>query len=251
MEVKLPFVPTNTCKSSMSKYGDVDDTMVWAVDEGGKYACGRDYGGPLFDGNVGVGVTIWGHKCDEKGIPGVYTRVGKFTSWISGQDDMEVSFCVGIESGGKGLVGGMFPFLRKGLFLRFCRPLSSMRFVVLHIFSHAISTPRYIFRPFPILSQGLFIKSWTGSYIPQASPQISSTTPTPITQCKNLTASIPVYDESIKIYRIIMCADTAGTGKCRYPISRWITVKARILCKGSLNAYWGRTLAYQIINIWQ
>ena len=225
--------------------------MVWAGIEGVEDALGRDSIGILLYSNMVVGVTIWGHKCSDKGIPGVYERVVKVISWNILQDNMQVSFCVGIESGGKGLVGGMFPFLRKGLFLRFCRPLSSMRFVVLHIFSHAISTPRYIFRPFPILSQGLFIKSWTGSYIPQESPQISSTTPTPITQCKNLTASIPVYDESIKIYRIIMCADTAGTGKCRYPISRWITVKARILCKGSLNAYWGRTLAYQIINIWQ
>ena len=110
MEVNLPFVPTNTCKSSMSKYGVVDDTMVCAGGEGGKDACGGDSGGPLFDGDVVVGVTSWGYKCAEKGIPGVYARVGKVISWISGQDDMKVSFCVGIESGGKVLVGGMFPF---------------------------------------------------------------------------------------------------------------------------------------------
>ena len=63
-------------------------------------------------------MTIWGHKCSEKGIPGVYKRVVKVISWNILQDNMQVSFCVGIESGGKELVGVMFPFLSKRLLLR-------------------------------------------------------------------------------------------------------------------------------------
>ena len=136
----------------------------------------------------------------------------------------------------KGVGGGDVSILRKMLFLWVCRPLPAMNFAGLYIFSHAISTPRSIFCPVPLLSQGLVIKSSTGSYTSQAPPKSSITTTTPTAQCKNLADAIPVYDASTQSSRVMTCAEIAGTGKCRFPISRGSTVKARRFCKGSCNA---------------
>ena len=106
-EVYVPLVPDNVCRSILSQYpaSAVDDTMICAGGEGGKDACGGDSGGPLFDGDVLVGVTSWGYKCAVKGVPGVYARAGKVIEWISEQENMQVSCHVGIALGGKGLGG--------------------------------------------------------------------------------------------------------------------------------------------------
>ena len=109
-EVYVPLVPDDFCRSRMSQYGTVDDTMVCAGGEGGKDACGGDSGGPLFHGDVLVGVTSWGYECAWTGIPGVYAKVGKVIRWISEQDDMQVSCHIDIAPGGKGLGERTFPF---------------------------------------------------------------------------------------------------------------------------------------------
>ena len=51
-------------------------------------ACQGDSGGPLF-GNYGrnnelilLGITSWGVGCGLNNFPGVYTKVGNYTSWI-------------------------------------------------------------------------------------------------------------------------------------------------------------------------
>ena len=71
MEMNVPFVTNNKFKSIMSKYkySNVYDTMICAVGEGGIDACDGDYRGPLFGGNMMVGLTFWRHKCGKKVIP--------------------------------------------------------------------------------------------------------------------------------------------------------------------------------------
>ncbi|XP_011555070.3 trypsin, alkaline B [Plutella xylostella] len=49
---------------------------------GGKGVCFRDSGGPLYYGNVLVGLPSWHLGCASKRYPGVNTKVSAFTDWI-------------------------------------------------------------------------------------------------------------------------------------------------------------------------
>lgn len=54
----------------------------------GKDTCGGDSGGPLFDldGDGGdplvLGITSFGLRCAQRGVPGIYTNVGYYADWI-------------------------------------------------------------------------------------------------------------------------------------------------------------------------
>lgn len=52
-----------------------------------------DSGGPVFVGNIQVGVVSWykGNCSNEEPLPNVFTRVSHFTNWIHEKIDEEVN----------------------------------------------------------------------------------------------------------------------------------------------------------------
>jgi len=83
-------VPSNDmCAKMMPDYLPWDETENSMICAGGsdKDACQGDSGGPLVcTGQDGVlrisGIVSWGVGCATEGIPGVYTNVRKYVSWI-------------------------------------------------------------------------------------------------------------------------------------------------------------------------
>ncbi|EGZ06482.1 serine protease trypsin-like protein [Phytophthora sojae] len=68
----------------------VDDTMVCAGGAAGKDSCVGDSGGPLIkDKGTGdsddilVGLSSWGVRCEDEGMPTVYSRVSTAVEWIN------------------------------------------------------------------------------------------------------------------------------------------------------------------------
>ncbi|XP_044532995.1 serine protease 42-like [Gracilinanus agilis] len=65
----------------------VNNKMICAYHPEGKDACQGDSGGPLVcqlgeHTWVQVGIVSWGIGCGEETVPGVYTRVSRFSKWI-------------------------------------------------------------------------------------------------------------------------------------------------------------------------
>ncbi|XP_076014040.1 transmembrane protease serine 7 [Genypterus blacodes] len=85
-KAKVPILRQSECKK---RYGPVSSRMLCAgVPSGEKDACRGDSGGPLSCQAPGggrwflIGIVSWGAGCGRPNLPGVYTRVNKFTSWI-------------------------------------------------------------------------------------------------------------------------------------------------------------------------
>ncbi|KAK2706238.1 hypothetical protein QYM36_016320 [Artemia franciscana] len=87
-QLTVPIYSDSACKSS--KYGTkaITENMMCAGYDNGKLdACQGDCGGPLHyhaaDRKIDIiGVVSWGQGFDRAGFPGVYTRVGRYLSWI-------------------------------------------------------------------------------------------------------------------------------------------------------------------------
>ncbi|XP_053697459.1 CLIP domain-containing serine protease B4-like [Sabethes cyaneus] len=75
---------------------NIDDRHICAGGEAGKDSCKGDSGGPLMDVVASeqgqavyylAGVVSFGRQCGTRGVPGVYTKISKFVSWISNHID--------------------------------------------------------------------------------------------------------------------------------------------------------------------
>jgi transmembrane protease serine 9 len=110
LEVRVPVVPLQTCYERYKKDGiAVTDNMLCAgYKTGGKDSCQGDSGGPLIvdverGGKIGVrqiGVVSWGVGCALPENYGVYTRLSRFSTWISANvpkrctpDDVQGGIC--------------------------------------------------------------------------------------------------------------------------------------------------------------
>lgn len=85
-QVKLNIVSRTNCNARDYYNGQILNSMVCAGITG-KDACQGDSGGPLVAKNAAgtyelVGVVSWGEGCGAVKRPGVFSRVGKFVSWI-------------------------------------------------------------------------------------------------------------------------------------------------------------------------
>lgn len=103
-EVALDYVPNSTCQSHYNLNGNSEsilNSMLCANepspdgnpdgDPFGEDSCQGDSGGPLYltktalNDSPQVGVTSFGHECGDAALPGVYTRVSQYLSWIEQQ----------------------------------------------------------------------------------------------------------------------------------------------------------------------
>uniref|UniRef100_A0A672FJ68 Peptidase S1 domain-containing protein n=1 Tax=Salarias fasciatus TaxID=181472 RepID=A0A672FJ68_SALFA len=88
-EVEVPVVGNRQCNCNLG-VGRITDNMLCAgLTEGGRDACQGDSGGPLVSRQGGVwvqlGIVSFGSGCANPGLPGVYTRVSRYMSWINGR----------------------------------------------------------------------------------------------------------------------------------------------------------------------
>ncbi|XP_063709390.1 serine proteinase stubble [Culicoides brevitarsis] len=90
-EVSVPIVSNDKCKTMFLRAGRhefIPDIFLCAGHEfGGQDSCQGDSGGPLqVKGKDGryflAGIISWGIGCAEANLPGVCTRISKFTPWI-------------------------------------------------------------------------------------------------------------------------------------------------------------------------
>jgi len=87
-EVSVPIISNAICNNASHYNGEITANMLCAgFDAGGKDSCQGDSGGPLVIDNGGqwqlAGVVSWGYGCAEPYLPGVYTRVSNFTTWVN------------------------------------------------------------------------------------------------------------------------------------------------------------------------
>jgi len=82
LEVDVDTYSDQFCNDLYVNY--VPETMVCAGTEaGGKDSCQGDSGGPLLrQDNVQVGIVSSGFGCGAPNVPGIYTEVAAFETWI-------------------------------------------------------------------------------------------------------------------------------------------------------------------------
>ncbi|KAL2077974.1 hypothetical protein ACEWY4_025659 [Coilia grayii] len=88
-EVEVPVVGNRQC-NCLNGVGSITENMICAgVLNGGKDTCQGDSGGPMMSKQekrwVQSGIVSWGFGCARPELPGVYSRVSRFQSWISSE----------------------------------------------------------------------------------------------------------------------------------------------------------------------
>lgn len=91
-EASVPIIDNVTCNGPDSYNGRITENMVCAGFEvGGTDACQGDSGGPLVlpDGETWVqaGIISWGDACAQPNFYGVYTRIHRYSDWLTGYVD--------------------------------------------------------------------------------------------------------------------------------------------------------------------
>ncbi|XP_056152889.1 transmembrane protease serine 9-like [Lampris incognitus] len=86
-EVEVPVVGNRRC-NCLNGIGAITDNMICAgVLAGGKDACQGDSGGPMVSQQDSVwiqsGIVSFGFGCARPNLPGVYSRVSRYQSWIN------------------------------------------------------------------------------------------------------------------------------------------------------------------------
>ncbi|XP_058510114.1 transmembrane protease serine 9-like [Solea solea] len=85
-EVELPMIGNRECNCFYGVGAITDNMMCAGLQAGGKDTCEEDSGGPLvskYDSRwIQAGVVSSGAECGKPGLPGVYTRVSRYESWI-------------------------------------------------------------------------------------------------------------------------------------------------------------------------
>ncbi|KAL0868676.1 hypothetical protein ABMA27_008127 [Loxostege sticticalis] len=86
LDVQIYTINNDLCRERyMTANETVTENMICAgvLDVGGRDACSGDSGGPLYDGNVIIGVISWGLGCGNDTFPGVSANVASYTNWIA------------------------------------------------------------------------------------------------------------------------------------------------------------------------
>ncbi|XP_078126426.1 chymotrypsin-like protease CTRL-1 isoform X2 [Sander vitreus] len=112
-EVSVPVVSNTQCNAA---YESITSNMICAgLTAGGKDSCQGDSGGPLVTKSgstwVQVGVVSFGRDCAQPNLPGVYTRVSQYNSWINNQINGTTSGTAHLVSLSAPLLLSLFPIL--------------------------------------------------------------------------------------------------------------------------------------------
>ncbi|KAK5649790.1 hypothetical protein RI129_000819 [Pyrocoelia pectoralis] len=89
----VPIVPRETCSAKFRQYRPITDVHICAGGSQGRDSCYGDSGGPLLGQFHEIingrgqfyqeGVVAWSVACGVQGFPTVYTRVAKYSTWIT------------------------------------------------------------------------------------------------------------------------------------------------------------------------
>ncbi|XP_054913741.1 testisin-like [Poeciliopsis prolifica] len=86
-EVKVPVIGNRQCKCLLERSKITDNMICAGVLSGGKDSCQGDSGGPMVSKQssrwIQSGVVSFGVGCARPNLPGVYTRVSRYQSWIN------------------------------------------------------------------------------------------------------------------------------------------------------------------------
>uniref|UniRef100_A0A3Q2WN86 Serine protease 27-like n=1 Tax=Haplochromis burtoni TaxID=8153 RepID=A0A3Q2WN86_HAPBU len=87
--VQVPVVGNRQCNCNYG-VGRITDNMICAgLSAGGKDSCQGDSGGPMVSKQIGrwiqAGIVSFREGCARPNLPGVYTRVSKYQTWITSQ----------------------------------------------------------------------------------------------------------------------------------------------------------------------